>query len=110
MADKRIAGKLTINNDGIPLELDVLSGILDRSYSAFNFNSGSRENIDGYNLTIDVSDMSKNALRNMEEITHNIDKIFQVTLNLDGQNKQGKAKIAESLGFSGVTLDLELHN
>lgn len=110
MTDKRIMGKLTINTDNNPLELDILSGILDRSFCSFDFNSGSKKNIDGYNLMLDVSDLGKEALRDLENIIHNIDKTFKVAINLGGENKKGEAKIAENLSFTGISVDLELSN
>lgn len=110
MWDKKVVGKLIINVDEEPLELNVLSGMLDRSYSAFEFNSQNKRNINGYNLSVDVSNLAKEAMRDLERIMNTADKMFNVTLNFEGIMQAGKAKIAENLGFSGYSIDLEIHN
>lgn len=110
MEDKNILGKLTINVAGEPLELDIISGDLDRSYTAFNFETESPENINGYNLIVDVSSLSKDAVRDLEEISNSMNDFFKVNLSFEGQDSAGTAKIAQVSSISGIGIDLEMHS
>lgn len=110
MENKNILGKLTINVAGEPLELDIISGELDRSYTAFNFNTESSEDINGYNLVVDVSDLSKDAARDLEKISNSMNDFFKVNLSFDGQDSSGTAKIAQVSSISGIGIDLEVHS
>ena len=109
MKDKSVVGKLIINIGDKPLELDILSSVLDRSHSSFNFESGQKEDIDGYNLTIDVGDLGKESMNDLTEVQNHIEKMYRVILNIDGQESCGDAIIAQNMGISGVTIDLEIH-
>ena len=108
MDSREIVGKLTINIDDKPIELDILSGSLERSCTSFNFES--QENIDGYNLAIDVSECSKDVMRDIDNVSSTLDRMFRVILKLDGEEKEGNAKISQNLAFCGVSLDIELHS
>ena len=108
MDSREIVGKLTINIGDKPIELDILSGSLERSCTSFSFNS--QENIDEYNLAIDVSECSKDVIRDLEDVSSALDKMFRVILKIEGEEKQGNARIAQNLAFCGVSLDVELHS
>ena len=110
MKNREFADKLTIDNGRQSLNLDILSADLDRSYSAFELESKSSRNIDGYSIMVNTDNLEKDALRNLEEIVNAVNQMFNVTLNLNGEQKQGKAKISENLCLSGICLDLELHD
>lgn len=101
--------KLCIDYQGKHLNFDVAFGYLDRSYSEFNFATESEENIEGYSLNLNLDSLEGEIMRDLASIYNSTNKLYEITLNLDGLIHKGKAKIAKKFGIGGVNLDLELH-
>ncbi|MFA6989052.1 MAG: hypothetical protein WC197_03185 [Candidatus Gastranaerophilaceae bacterium] len=102
--------KLSIDYDGEKLDFDVDFGYIDRVYSEFNFSSGKKEIIEGYNISVNPENLDGKVLKELEEISENLNKFFNISLNLDGLIHKGKAKIARKFGIGGFNLDVEIHS
>jgi|GEM_PF-3609530 len=108
MSNRKYPGKLTVNKKDEQLEFDVLSASLDRS---FTYNDVERKkNLNGYSLIIDSEGLSKEIIRDFEEITGNVKEFFKVSLNVDGEPKEGEGKISRYFTLFGFAVDLELYN
>lgn len=106
MTNKRYPNKLTVALENRLLELDLLSASLDRS---FNYSDAAR-NVQGYSLTIDADKLSKEVIRDFEQVTESINKFFKVNLDIDGEQKEGSGKFSNSFSICGLTVDLELYS
>ena len=110
MRKNSLCDKLNICTKGSSLDLDVAFGYLDRSYTTFNYTSGKSENIDGYTIMLNPEDLDGKTMKELELISGQLNKLFDVTLDLDGIIKTGKAKISPKFGIGGFNIDLEVHS
>lgn len=110
MRKNSFCDKLNICTKGSSLDLDVAFGYLDRSYTTFNYTSGKSENIDGYNIMLNPELLDGKTMKELEKISNQFNKFFEITLDLDGIIKKGKAKIAQRFGIGGFNIDLEIHS
>jgi len=110
MKDNFLSDKLRIHSGKSGIDLDILFGFLDRSFTAFNFETRKNENINGYNLMLNTEILNSEAVKELEEVIHQVGKLHKITLFLDGIITHGMAKISPKFGIGGVSIDLEVYN
>lgn len=110
MSKKIKQDKLSIEFEGEKLDFDVDFGYIDRVYSAFDFTKGQNEIIEAYSLNLNPENLDGKVLKELEEISENLNKFFNVSLDLDGLIHKGKAKIARKFGIGGFNIDVEIHS
>lgn len=101
--------KLIIEKENKQVDVEISFGYLDRIYSVYNSKTQQKEDIEGYNVTLNLENVGINNLKNLEEIINDIKTLHKIRLSLDGIVKEGKARIAQCFSMEGVSLDLELH-
>jgi len=107
---KGAAGSLSIDTGKKLIELDLLEGALSKSYSLIDFRSLKVDDIDGFRLLVDTENIEQDVMKELEEITSNLNKKFNVVLSLYGEIKTGIATIAENLSLPGTSIELEIHS
>ena len=102
--------KLSIEYDGEKLNFDVDFGYINGVYSEFNFSTGKNETIESYSVSVNTEKLDSKIFRELESISENLNKFFNISLSLDGLSHQGKAKIAKKFGIGGFNIDVEIHS
>jgi hypothetical protein len=101
---------LTIELDNKVINFDLVFGYLNRNDEIYNFSESRKETIEGYNVELDLDNINNEFVINLENVLVEIDKFHNITLNLDGVIKKGRAKISRHFCFGGISLDLEVYS
>lgn len=105
---EKIVGHLTINTEEKPIELDVLSGLLEQDTSLYDLEIDDFVSQKEYSLNIDVEDLTNEIYKDIEDITYLTGKFYKVKLEIDNKIEEGVASISQAMGISGLTLDLKI--